>query len=181
MSGHAKGVYNTAGKAGKHLYKDGSGYAREMKATEDRLGAQAKYRRQVFAAHYIKTLNGSASAKLAGFKSPGHKATRLLKEPYVQKLLNDLINDLDQDALMTQNEILFQLKKEALQVESGNQGARISALAHMAKIRGMIVDQTNVNVTAKQSVMVVPAMPSHQEWSKDAAKSQAKLKEDVRT
>lgn len=180
MPGLPKGEYNSCTNPGKHLYKHGNGYAREMKATEENLSDQAKLRRQMFAAHYIKTLNASSSAEFAKFQSPMSKGIRLLQEPYVQDLLSKLINQLDQDALMSQNEILFQLKKEALNVAAKNQGARISALAHMAKIQGMIVDKSEVKTDAPTGVMVVPGMTDPKSWSAAAAKSQQELKDDVK-
>lgn len=180
MAGHKKGEYNTGGKQGAHLTTHGNGYAEQMTATEDRLSDQAKIRRRLFAAHYIKTTNATSSADFAGFKSPASKGAQLLKEPYVQSLIQGMLSELDHDALMTQNEILFQLKIEALNLEAANQGARISALAHMAKIRGMMIDKQETKVTTDGGVMIVPAVTSPDEWGQQAEKSQAALKESVR-
>lgn len=180
MAGNPKGEYNTAGKPGANLYKNGQGYSKEMNLTADKLSDEAKIRRRLFAAHYIKTTNATSSADFAGFKSPGTKGFRLLNEPYVQNLLRELLADLDQDAIMTQNEVLFEMKREALSIEHGNQGARISALAHIAKIRGMMIDRQETKVSTDGGIMVVPAITSPDEWTKAAAASQAALKESVR-
>lgn len=180
MPGNSKGEYNTGGSAGAHLYSSGEGYKAEMSRTADTLSEEAKVRRRLFAAHYIKTTNASSSAEFAGFRSPGTKGTKLLREPYVQNLISELLHELDQDAIMTQNEILFELKREALSLEHGNQGARISALAHIAKIRGMMIDKQETKVTTDGGIMVVPAVASPDEWSAMAEKAQASLKETVK-
>lgn len=175
----AKGEFHTAQSPGAHLYKDGNGYATEMKATGDKMTDEAKFRRRLFCAHYVKSLNASSSAEFAGFSSPAAKGNKLLKEPYVQDQLNKLLNELDHDAIMSTNEILFKLKEEAFNSAAANQGARISALAHIAKIRGMMIEKSEVK-TVTQCVMVVPALQSPDDWSATAAVSQARLKETVR-
>lgn len=180
MPGNSKGEFNTGGSAGAHLYSNGEGYKTEMSRTADSLSEEAKLRRRLFAAHYIKTTNASSSADFAGFRSPGTKGAKLLKEPYVQHLIQELLDELDHDAIMTQNEILFQLKMEAMNMEAANQGARISALAHIAKIRGMMIDKQETKVTTDGGIMVVPAVSSPDEWSAMAEKAQATLKETVK-
>lgn len=173
------GTTMTGGKKGSHLYKNGGGYDLEHKRTEDALTEKAKIRRRMFCAHYIKTTNATASATFAGFKSPRQKGNQLLNEPYVQNLIQKLLNEIEDDAIMTQNEILFQLKNEALDKESANQGARISALAQIAKIRGLMQEKQEVTVQTS-GVMLVPVMGSVDEWDSMAAKSQEELKSSVR-
>lgn len=178
--GAERGQYLTAGKSGEHLYKHGGGYQQEMQRTGESMSKEAQVRRYKFAAHYIKTTNASAAATFAGFSSPGVKGAKLLKEPYVQNLIQNLLNALDQDAIMSQNEILFRFKEEACNVESGNAGTRVSALAHIAKIRGMMIERTETKLTSEGGVMVVPMVASAEEWGEHAAKSQAELKKSAR-
>lgn len=86
---------------------------------------------------------------------------------------------IDQDAIMSANEILFQAKKEALDDTDTNKSARIQALSLMAKMRGLLVEKHEVN-TNNGGVMIVPGMVSPTEWSEMAAKSQEELKGTVR-
>lgn len=175
------GKWLNAGKQGNpNLYKDGGGYATEMKRTGENMSQEAQLRRYKFAAHYIKTTNATAAAIFAGFSSPAVKGAKLMKEPYVQNLIQNLLNALDQDAIMTQNEILFRFKEEACAIENGSPGTRVSALAHIAKIRGMMVDKTETKVTTEGGVMVVPMVSNPDEWGAAAAKSQEALKKSAR-
>lgn len=180
QGGKPKGEYHTGGKKGNpDFIKDGFGYQQEMRNTEEKLGDEAKARRRLFAAHYIKTTNATAAAEFAGFKSPRIKGAQLKKEPYVQDLIHRMLNALDLDAIMTQQEVLFRFKEEANDTEAGNQGARISALAHIAKIHGMMIERQETTINGG-GVMVVPAVTSPDDWGKMAAEAQAKLKQEVK-
>ena len=177
-----KGEYNTAGEVGNpNLKTTGNGYEFEMKMQADRMSEQAKMRRRLFAAHYIKTTNATSSAIFAGFQSPHIKGTKLLREPYVQDLVQAMLAEVDLDAIMTKREVLFAFKREALDETAANQGARISALAHIAKIHGMVTEKKDVTVSGNPSgVMIVPAVSTPEEWSKQAKESQASLKATVK-
>jgi phage terminase small subunit len=160
-------------------WKNGRGYEARMRATEETMTPAGKVRRQLFVAHYIETLNKKGSAEFAGFKSPASKGVLLCKEPYVQHLIKNALKRIDQDAIMSANEILFQAKKEALDDTDTNKSARIQALSLMAKMRGLLVEKHEVN-TNNGGVMIVPGMVSPTEWSEMAAKSQEELKGTVR-
>lgn len=179
MSNAKKTKSRVNGDSGLHLYSNGEGYADVMSRTASTLTDSAKLRRRLFAAHYIKTTNASSAARFAGFKSAGTKGAQLLREPYVQYLINEMLNGLDHNAIMTQNEILFQLKAEAFNVEASNQSARIAALAHIAKIRGMMVEKQEIKATGS-NVMIVPSITSVDEWSESAEESQLELQRSVR-
>ena len=178
--GNSRGEFNTGGKQGNPSLKtSGNGYAQEMRATEDRLSESAKLRRRLFAAHYIKTTNASSAATFAGFSSPGSKGAKLLHEPYVQDLIAKMLNAMDLDAIITQQEVVFRFKEEANDMSAANQGARISALAHIAKIHGMMIDRQETTVNAS-GVMIVPALTSADEWGALASAAQNKLKNEVK-
>lgn len=178
--GNARGEFNNAGKVGNpNLKKTGNGYAQEMRMTEERLSETAKIRRRLFASHYIKTTNATSAATFAGFSSPGSKGHKLLHEPYVQALIAKMLNAMEMDAIITQQEVLFRFKEEANNLSADNQGARISALAHIAKIHGMMIDRQETNVV-NSGVMIVPALVSADEWGKLAADAQARLKDEVK-
>ncbi len=138
-----------------------------------------KFRRRVFCSHYIKTMDATASAAAAGFSSPSNQGRKLLKEPYVQEIMSSLLKELDQDAIMSQNEILFRLKVEALDTCAGNQSARVSALSQLSKIRNMIQDKAPQEQQL-QCVMVVPAMGTADSWENIAQNQQQALKDAVR-
>lgn len=180
MAGKHKGEFNTGGTPGANLYKDGGGYAEELTRTSQTMSDKAKLRRRLFVAHYIKTTNATSSATFAGFQSPTIKGAKLLREPYVQILIQDMLQEIDKDAIMTQNQILFQLKSEALNTQAANQGARISALAHMAKIRGMLNDDRGGPGGIAGGIMMVPVLTSADDWGKVALQAQTNLKESMK-
>mgnify|MGYP003684943987 FL=1 len=136
MAGDRKGLLGDHGAA---LRTHGNGYAQQMRATEDRLTEESKIKRQLFVAHYLDTLDKKASAGFAGFSSPAIKAQHLLREPYVQFLMKETLNKLKNESIMSAQEILFQAKKEAMDEDDGNKGARISALTLIAKMQGLLV------------------------------------------
>lgn len=158
--------------------KHGNGYAQFERQTAHTLGDAAKVRRRKFVAHYIKTTNATAAATFAGFSCPANKGKQLLMEPYVQQLIQEALSKIELDALMTQQEILFRFKEEANNFEAGNQGARIAALAHMAKIQGMMVERHDVTVSS--GVMLVPMVQDADAWGEVAATAQRKLKDQVK-
>ena len=168
-----------AGKRGNPAFKtSGNGYRDCENRTERTLSEDAKIRRRMFVSHYIKTTNATASADFAGFKSPNIKGVQLLREPFVQNLIQEALNKLELDAIMTQQEILFRFKEEANNQDAGNQNARIAALAHIAKIQGMMIERQELTVSS--GVMVVPVMQPPEEWEELAAKAQDRLKQKVK-
>lgn len=178
--GNARGEFNNAGAQGNpNLKTSGHGYEQEMRMTEERMSETSKIRRRLFAAHYIKTTNKTAAATFAGFSSPSSKGAKLLHEPYVQDLIAKMLNAMDLDAIITQQEVVFRFKEEANNLSAENQGARISALAHIAKIHGMMIDRQETNITGG-GVMLVPALGSADDWGEMAAAAQAKLKNEVK-
>lgn len=160
-------------------YKDGTGYDAQLKMTEDYLTEEAKFRRRLFVAHFVKTTDRTAAAEFAGFKCPRAKGASLLKEPYVQFLLSQLMSAINDDAIMTREEIMFRLKMEACDFENSTPANRITALGVMAKIRGMLEPAKQKEVKAN-CVMIVPSVGSPDDWAAAAAKAQAELKASVR-
>ena len=160
------------------LRKHGNGYERRENKTGENMSEGAKIRRRKFVAHYIKTTNVSASAEFAGFKSPASQGRQLLNEPYVQNLIQEALHAMEVDAIISQQEIMFRFKEEANNQDAGNQAARIAALAHMAKIRGMLIEKQELTVSS--GVMVVPMVGSPDEWELLAEKAQEKLKSKVK-
>jgi len=50
---------------------------------------------QVFVSQYVKTWNGTQSARMAGYKSPATASTRLLKRPAVQEAIHIAEKEVD--------------------------------------------------------------------------------------
>lgn len=179
MAGNRRGD-TPLGDKGATLRTHGNGYARAMRVTEETLTEAAKVRRRLFVAHYIETTDIKAAATFAGFKSPASKGCQLLKEPYTQHLLRTTLARLDDDAIMTANEILFQAKLEALDYSDNNKSGRIAALTLMAKMRQLLIERNEHTFNASGNIMIVPAMTRPEEWGAMAAESQEKLKGSVR-
>lgn len=152
-------------------------YDRQMAAQKAQMDHQ---RCRLFVIHYIKTLDSYASAKFAGYEEPQIAGEALLREPYVQNEISRLLDDLDDKAIMTRNEIMFRLKYEAHNMEAQNQSARITALDKIAKISG-IMEEEGAKTINNVHVMVVPPMGSADEWGENAEGQQSELKQDVRT
>lgn len=159
----------------------GQGYARERRVVDDStMSDSAKMRRRLFAAHYVKTTNATEAARYAGFRHPSTKGLRLLHEPYTLGLIRDLLSEIENDAIVTQQEIMLMMKAEASNVEAGNQSARVTALAHLAKISGML-EAPAENSDGASRVMVVPAIgDSLSSWEGVAEGSQEELKRIAR-
>lgn len=155
-------------------------YQQAINKAKAALSPDALLKRKLFAAHYIKSVNATASARFASFKSPACKGLSLLKEPFVKALLTKLIEDLDQEAIISRNDILMGLKREANDFKSGTGSSRVTAWTQLAKVYSMLVEKVEVTELLSGGVMLVPALPTPDAWEKAAAQQQQDLKEDVR-
>lgn len=140
-------------------------------------------RRERFLLEYVKDFHGTNAALRIGIPkvSAAKQASEMLSEPYCQKRLQDLIDEMKEETIVTRNRVLAGLLREA----NGyfgvlSHGARVQAWARLAKILGMEKTEVNTNVTVNGGVMVVPMAASLEEWEKTSAVSQEKLKQDVR-
>jgi replicative superfamily II helicase len=143
-----------------------------------------KRNRERFCREYIKDFHGT-NAMLRLYNCQRNtaqvKASQWLEQPYTQWFLSKLIEEMDADAIVTQNEIVFGLKREAHQTNSqfADSATRIAALRALAKIKGMEKTTLDGEVKLGGGVMVVPGL-SAEDWKKKAKASQAALKQEVR-
>lgn len=140
----------------------------------------AKFKRMLFARSYIVCFNKTQAARDAGFGAPDVKGSKISREPYTAALIRKLMDDIEEEKIVTNREILFGLKKEAMNEEDGSQLGRISAWSHLSKIKGMQQHDTNVNINTSSGVMVVGDVKSVDDWEAEAAKSQQELKDSVK-
>ncbi|UZT28670.1 terminase small subunit [Vibrio phage 033B] len=145
-----------------------------------KMSEAAKFKRMLFARSYIMCFNKTQAAREAGFGAPDVKGSKLSREPYTAALIRKLMDEIEEEKIVTNKEVLFGLKKEAMNEEDGSQMGRISAWSHLSKIKGMQQPDTQVNVNAGGGVMVVGEVQSVDEWEAQAAQSQQALKDSVR-
>lgn len=105
----------------------------------------------------------------------------MLRWPYVQKKLHDAMQDAEEKNIVTRNEVLFGLKREANYYGVGaSHGARITGWSQLAKIMGMETKKVEATLAMKGGVMIVPPVEGLDSWELRAAAAQANLKEAVR-
>jgi hypothetical protein len=139
--------------------------------------------RRLFVAEFVKDFQPTAALLRLGlhFEAPAVVANRWLKEPYTQWLLDQYIDGATEGALITRNKVISALNREANNYSLDSSGAsRVSALGKLAKILGMEIDRTEVNVAVAGGVMLIPVSNSAEDWEKSASKAQLTLKEEAR-
>ena len=98
----------------------------------------------IFVSEYLKDFNGRQAAIRAGYspQSAEKTAYRLLKEPSIKELVAEQIRAKVARSSVTSDWIVAQLKNEAqFDGEGFSHGARVTALATLAKIMGMYLPQ----------------------------------------
>jgi len=155
----------------------------EFDPTWSRYTTKMKLRREEFCREYVKDFNASQTMLRLGSKSkqPWVHGSEMVRDPYVQWYLRQLCEKMDEKVIVTNNEILLGLKREANSTEiDASAASRVSALRSLAKIKGMEIDRSESKVTLGGGVMLIPAPASPEEWEKATAKAQAELKQAVR-
>jgi hypothetical protein len=142
---------------------------------------RTKAARRRFLMEYIKDFNAKAAALRTGFVEAHNAASascRWLAEPFTQWLLDQILAELKEDAIVTRQEILAGLKREACSYEEGAHGSRVKAWATLAKLKGMEVLKVEGELNVSGKVMTVPLAQSPEEFEAIARFRQAKLKKD---
>ena len=108
---------------------------------------------------------------------PYEEVQQMFYHPFTQLHLFEVMNDKDRNSIVSGNQIISALWKEANVAdteERSNAANRISALKELAKImrlhQDVIINQQQVNVMQ---------VPSNNDWNTAAQQSQKKLKEEV--
>lgn len=138
------------------------------------------FRRERFIQEYIKDFNAKRAAIRIGCSqaTAGQQGYGILNEPYVQRRLLEVLAEIEEDSLVTRNDVIAGLLKEAHTAESD--AARVAAWGKLAKIKGMEIDVVQGQLNHIHRVMEVPGVGKIGDWEEAAEVSQQALKEDVR-
>lgn len=148
---------------------------------------RTKLLRRRFAGEYIKDFNATAAILRMGFKysrkTAQVKGSQFMGDAYTHHCIAELTAQMDEKAIVSRQEVLLGLKKEAHASNSlfASSSTRISAFRSLAKILGMEITKVEGNMTLAGGVMAVPFAGSLEEWEKYSREAQEKLKAEVRT
>lgn len=136
--------------------------------------------RRLFVAEFVKDFNMSAAMLRLGlnYSQPAMVATKWLKEPFTQFILDRFIRESEDEALVTRQHIIAALVREANNYGLDSSGAsRVSALGKLAKIKGMEIDRSQVDVRVAGGIMLIPVTGSPDDWERSAQRAQLELKQ----
>lgn len=140
-----------------------------------------KFKLERFSAEYMVDFNACAAALRIGASEKAIAcgyASKLFNEPYTQQLIVRHINEWEEDAICSRNQVKAALWRESNYYgPDGSASARVAALGKLSKLMGMEIQRIEVNHQVT-GVMIVP-MTSPEEWATLAQKSQQHLKEQV--
>lgn len=142
-----------------------------------------KMLREKFVREYIKDFNGTEAMRRLGYRHSAVNvhAAKFLRDPYTQWFLRQLLDKLDEKAIVNRNMVLSGLLKEAnARGYDDSHSARVSAWRTLGRILGMEITKVEGNLNVNGGVMAVPFTGSLEDWEKQTQAAQAKLKEDVR-
>lgn len=149
---------------------------------EKHLTPKMRERRDKFIVEYLFDWNGPNAYIRAG--GPATTATKMaaqyLKEPYVLQKIKETVDALEEAQLINRQRILAGLVREAHYHGIGaSHGARVSAWAKLASIKGM---DAPLKIEGKfaHGVMMVPMAKNRDEWERIAEEAQKQLKEEVK-
>lgn len=161
------------------------------KKTEANLNPKQRARADEFVLQYLIDFNATrAFIRMKGQLDPfdevdlnyaqnaGYQMTRW---PYVAQRIEEAMRDAEQKNIVSVNDVLFGLKREAHYHGVGaSHGARVGSWGKLATILGMDQKKVEQNLAMRGGVMIVPAIDKEDDWEKRAASTQAALKEEVR-
>ena len=142
------------------------------KAFSDRHLSTNLYKKFLFLEMYIETMDFTMSRKSADIST--QVAREFLKEPYVQKLLNDHITA----NVMGREETLYRLSDLARGIHSIHEVSvkeQLAALKMMAEYHKLFVQQVEVKVEEKKTLIILPPKTDHQGAIIDAEYEEQKL------
>lgn len=98
-----------------------------------------------FVLEFIKDRNGSRAASEAGYKNPRQMANKLKNKPQIQKALQSFADEVEEKALVTQEQVINGLLSEAKFVgEGSSHAARVSAWEKLGKHLNMFTENVKV-------------------------------------
>lgn len=146
--------------------------------TEQTLSEAAKIFRDAFVVSYIVDFRGSDALFRLGFqgekKQAQVRASALLREQYVAEKLAKTIRELKPSDVVSRGQVMARLWEEAN--NAFDAGVRVTALAHLAKMLGMMDKVTEVQNAVTLGVMLIP-MSDPNDWTTAAQASQLLLKQ----
>jgi hypothetical protein len=137
---------------------------------------------RLFLRHYVQSFNarGAALAMGCSKESAATIGHRYLHHEKTQKLLGEMLRNLDKETELLRCEALSMVIRECNYDDGspGAHGARVNALRLLVRLLGM--DQTTVNAnvnddTKGTGILAVPLAGSPEDWAAEAAKSQGAL------
>lgn len=146
--------------------------------TESNLAEDEKKVRQLFVYEYLKDFNASKAVLRMGFqiKSFAKKGSEFLREPYVQQLIDEHLDNAKEDTIVQRSRIMAGLLAEATNAPEA--ATRVAAWTQLGKISGMYIERKEVKVQGS-GVMILPSTGTPDEWEAAASAAQAQLKEAV--
>lgn len=150
------------------------------------LQERTKLLRRKFAGEYIKDFNATAAVLRMGYKYTRRvaqtKGSQWMDDAYTHVCIAELTAKMDEKAIVSRQEVMLGLKKEAHAANSlfASSSSRISALRSLAKILGMEITKVEGSMTLAGGVMAVPMVGSLEDWEKASKLAQAELKKKVR-
>jgi hypothetical protein len=147
--------------------------------TAETLSEAAKIFRDAFVREYVKDFKGDQALFRLGYSNQTTAVSRaytMLREPYVAQRLDEVIRQMRPEDVVQRQQVLSAMWKEAND-EYNEDSTRVAALAHCAKMLGMM-NQKEETHTAPIGVMLVP-MIAVEDWKQTAVTSQAMLKRQV--
>lgn len=151
-------------------------------APEWKLTPQQRVKLNAFVVEYFKDFSvRNAYRRLNGSMHTMSYAYKLYHHPYVQWRIQQHLEELDEEDIVTVKEVIMGLKREAHHFgEDGAASARVSALKILATMKGKLVKRSETTTKHTGGVMVIPAPQSVEDWEAMTSASQEQLKRDVR-
>ena len=161
---------------------DSANQKRLARRTKENMSPEMLERRHLFVEAILRGATRKSAALYAGVpaRSAAKEGSNLYNEPYVQGLLAELREAMEEEQLLTRKELILEAKSIFMD-ESQQGGARVGAGSLLAKIMGYAAPtKIQAAVEHKGGVMMVPMVGSVDDWEAQASGAQKQLKEDVR-
>ncbi len=137
-------------------------------------------KRERFVMEYLRDFSIKKAAIRVGCAahSAAQQGHAMLQEPYVQRRILQVLEDMEESDLVTRKDVVLGLLIEARTAESD--AARVAAWSKLSKIKGMEVDLVSGKFQHTHHVMEVPEKVVEGDWEEAAISAQDTLKVEVR-
>lgn len=161
--------------------------------TEGNLSNASKARADRFVLQYLRDFNATqAFIRMSveegrefediSYDYAMNKGYEMTRWPYVAQRVDEAKQEAEEENILANRDVLWGIRKEMNFHGSGaSHGARVSALALAAKVKGMEAPRkVEASVALRGGIMIVPETQDLASWEERAAMAQASLKEEVR-